>query len=385
MGLKVEPPAVNRSAFRFTVGGDGSVVYGIGAIKGVGEGAIEAMLAAREAEGPFADLWDFCRRIDLHKANRRVLEAMIRAGALDELGANRATLMAQLPLALKLAEQDKESAAAGQVDLFGALEPLRKSAPDPQIAGEVREDWEEEQRLDGERETLGLYLTGHPINRFERELGAVVSARIAPMLEAGKDRNDREPRTVAGLVVSVRHGKTQRGRMGSVVLDDRTGRIEVAVFNEVYEQVRDLLTPDRILVVTGALAYDEYRDNWSLRAERVRTLEDARAELASALELVLDLSGERAADAARITEALTATLDAYRGPGLAVLLDTVRPGARGRLRLGDGWRVQPSDELLKRLRQILGPDAVQVIYGGLALRARAPEPERERPRLALVR
>ena len=243
MGLKVEPPAVNRSAFRFTVGGDGSVIYGIGAIKGVGEGAIEAMLAAREAEGPFADLWDFCRRIDLHKANRRVLEAMIRAGALDELGANRATLMAQLPLALKLAEQDKESAAAGQVDLFGALEPLRKSAPDPQIAGEVREDWEEEQRLDGERETLGLYLTGHPINRFDRELGAMVSARIAPMLEAGKDRNDREPRTVAGLVVSVRHGKTQRGRMGSVVLDDRTGRIEVAVFNEVYEQVRGPADP----------------------------------------------------------------------------------------------------------------------------------------------
>ena len=113
------------------MGGDGSVIYGIGAIKGVGEGAIEAMLAAREADGPFADLWDFCRRIDLHKVNRRVLEAMIRAGALDELGANRATLMAQLPLALKLAEQDRESAAAGQVDLFGALEPSRKRGPGP--------------------------------------------------------------------------------------------------------------------------------------------------------------------------------------------------------------------------------------------------------------
>ncbi len=385
MGLKVEPPAVNRSALRFTVGGDGSVIYGIGAIKGVGEGAIEAMLAARDAEGPFTDLWDFCRRIDLHKANRRVLEAMIRAGALDELGANRATLWAQLPLALKLAEQDRESAAAGQVDLFGALTPSRKSVPDPQIAGEVRADWEEEQRLEGEKETLGLYLTGHPINRFDRELGAMVSARIAPMLEAGKDRNDREPRTVAGLVVSVRHGKTSRGRMGSVVLDDRTGRIEVAVFNEVYEQVRDLLTPDRILVATGAFTYDDYRDNWSLRADRVRTLEDARAELASALELVLDLSGERAPDSARITEALAGALGAYRGSGLPVMLDTIRPGARGRMRLGDTWRVQPSDELLKRLRQILGPDAVAVVYGGPPARVRAPEVERERPRLAVVR
>ncbi len=131
MGLEVEPPAINQSAFRFTVGKDGSVIYGLGAIKGVGESAIEAMLAARNEGGPFADLWDFCRRIDLHKANRRVLDAMVRAGALDGLGANRATLSAQLPSALKLAEQDRESAAAGQVDLFGALEPATQTGPGP--------------------------------------------------------------------------------------------------------------------------------------------------------------------------------------------------------------------------------------------------------------
>ncbi len=386
MGLRVEPPAINRSAFRFTVGEDGAVIYGIGAIKGVGEAAIEAMLGARASGGPFSDLWDFCRRIDLHKANRRVLEAMIRAGALDGLGANRATLMAQLPLALKLAEQDRESAAAGQVDLFGALEPSRKSAPDPQVAGEVREEWEEDQRLQGEKETLGLYLTGHPINRFDRELNALVSARIAPLLEAGKDRNDREPRTLAGLVVSVRHGKTQRGRMGSVVLDDRTGRIDVAVFNETYEQVRDLLAADRILVATGAFTYDDYRDNWSLRADRVRTLEDARAELASYLELTLDLSTALAqARAGQVCDALEAALSAYRGGNLPVQVEYIRPGARGRLRLGQAWRVQPRDEFLKRLRQILGAEAVQVVYGGPASALRPQEAPRPPPRLALVR
>jgi DNA polymerase-3 subunit alpha len=386
MGLKVEPPAVNRSAFHFTVGQDGAVIYGIGAIKGVGESAIEAMLGARGAGGPFADLWDFCRRIDLHKANRRVLEAMIRAGALDGLGANRATLWAQLPLALKLAEQDRESAAAGQVDLFGALEPVQRQAPDPQIAGEVREDWEEERRLQGEKETLGLYLTGHPINRFDRELNAMVSARIAPLLEAGKDRNDREPRTLAGLVVSVRHGKTSRGRMGSVVLDDRTGRIEVTVFNEVYEQVRDLLAPDRILVATGAFTYDDYRDNWSLRADRVRTLEDARAELASSLELTLDLvTPEAQGRVPEIDEALAAVLSAYRGGPLLVQVHYIGPGARGRLRLGPAWRVQPRDELLKRLRQVLGPDAVEVVYGVPAADPRPREAQRPAPRLALVR
>jgi DNA polymerase-3 subunit alpha len=386
MGLRVDPPTVNRSAFHFAVGEDGAVIYGIGAIKGVGEAAIEAMLGARDAGGPFADLWDFCRRIDLHKANRRVLEAIIRAGALDGLGANRATLMAQLPLALKLAEQDHERTAAGQADLFGMLEPVRASAPDPQIAGAVRDEWEEEQRLQGEKETLGLYLTGHPINRFDGEIDAMVSARLAPLLEAGKDRNDREPRTLAGLIVSVRHGKTQRGRMGSVVLDDRTGRIEVAVFNEVYEQARDLLVPDRILVVTGAFTYDDYRDNWSLRADRVRTLEDARAELAGHLDLTLDLGTPQAqARAGQVCDAMEAALCAYRDGTVPVQIEYIRPGTRGRLRLGPTWRVQPRDELLKRLQQILGAEAVRVVYGGSAAAPRPQEAQRPAPRLALVR
>ena len=192
MGLKVEPPAVNRSAFRFTVGDDGSVIYGMGAIKGVGEGAIEAMLAARDAEGPFADLWDFCRRIDLHKANRRVLEAMIRAGALDGLGANRATLWAQLPLALKLAEQDRESAAAGQVDLFGALEPSRKTAPrTPRSPGTFATSGTKSSASRGRRRPWGFTSRGTPSTASTANW-APWSAPASPRsCEAGKDRNDR--------------------------------------------------------------------------------------------------------------------------------------------------------------------------------------------------
>ncbi len=183
MGLGVLPPTVNRSECRFTAADDQTVVYGIGAIKGVGESAIEAMLEARRTDGRFRDLWDFCRRIDLHKANRRVLEALIRAGALDELGPNRATLMAQLPMALKLAEQHKESQAAGQVDLFGGAVDSVAAEPDPQLAARVWDEWEEDERLQGEKETLGLYLTGHPINRYDAELEAMVGARLGTLLE----------------------------------------------------------------------------------------------------------------------------------------------------------------------------------------------------------
>jgi DNA polymerase-3 subunit alpha len=386
--LRVEPPTVNRSAYRFTVADPRTVVYGMGAIKGVGEGAIEAIIAARAADGPFRDLWDFCRRIDLHKANRRVLEALVRAGALDELGPNRATLMAELPLALKLAEQHHATRAAGQTDLFGALEPVASPEPDPQLATEVRADWEDEQRLAGEKETLGLYLTGHPIDRYEAELQAMAVSRIAKLLETDRelgrrDRRDREKRSVAGLVVSVRHGKTQRGRMGSVVLDDRTGRIEITVFSELYEKARHLLIPDQILQVSGALNFDEYRDSWSLRADDVRIFEHARAAMADHLRLELDLSDPAAhAEGLARLDALRAALAAFRDGDLPVRLRYRRPGAAGELVLGDAWRVEPTDALLKRLRQLLGGDAVRVVY------ERSPLPtaqsEAQRPRLAAV-
>ncbi len=394
MGLKVEPPTINRSEYRFTIADSGTVVYGLGAIKGVGESAIESILEIRRAEGPFRDIWELCRRIDLHKANRRVLEGLIRAGALDGLAPNRATLMAQLPAALKLAEQHRETQAAGQGDLFGALEPAAAPRPDPQIASEVREDWDDEQRLAGERETLGLYLTGHPIDRYATEIDAMVGPtnRIARLQEteradpeAGNRWRDRERRTVAGLVVGVRHGKTQRGRMGSAVLDDRTGRIEITVFSELYEQARGLLVQDQMLAVSGSLNFDEFRNAWTLRADDIRTFEQARESQADHLALTLDLSDPaRHGEGAALVAQIRTVLEPFRGGDLRILVDYRRPGVHGRLVCGDAWRVQPRDALLKQLRRLLGNEAVTVSYQRGALSA--PELQQQRaPRLAVVK
>jgi DNA polymerase III subunit alpha len=388
MGLEVMPPAINRSEYQFTVSGERCIVYGIGAIKGVGGSAIDAMIEARRAGGSFKDLWDLCQRIDLHKANRRVLEALIRAGALDELGANRATLMQHLPLALKVAEQHKAMQEAGQTDLFGAVEPAAASAPDPQLSQGACEDWEEEERLQGEKETLGLYLSGHPINRVEHELNNMTSTRIGALLDgggAGRGRGERERRTVVGMVVAVRHGKTQRGRMASVMLDDRTGRMEVTVFSELYEQVRDILVTDRILAVTGNLSFDEYRDAWSLRAEEVQTIEAAREALADHLRLTLSLSGtEERARASALLGELRSVLSAFSGGRLPVVVDYRRGEAHGLLRLGDEWRVKPSDELLRRLRRLLGSDSVWVSYRGQVYQLPAREETARVPRLAVA-
>jgi len=365
MELAVEPPDVNRSDYMFTVGDERRVIYGLGAIKGAGQAAIEGILAARARAGAFKDLFECCRRIDLRKANRRVLETLIRSGALDRLGPNRRTLMMQLPLALKLAEQHEQNQSTGQSDLFGggAAEP---PVPDVQLVPEDGEEWEDEQRLQGERETLGLYLTGHPIDRYARELACVVSSRIGDLALPEEERRygARQAAVIAGLVMGVRHSQTPRGRMGSVVLDDRTGRIEATLFSEVYEAHRDLLMQDKILVVAGNLSYDEYRGGLSLRVDQVFEFEQARAAYAARLQLSLgaDWVAERGLAAEAAAEQLAEILSAYRGGPCPVSLAYRGRSARAELVLGDSWRVHPNDELLHRLSRFLGLERVQVDY-----------------------
>ena len=368
MRLAVEPPDVNRSEYMFTIDGERTVVYGLGAIKGVGEGAIEGIVAARAAGGPFADLVDFCRRIDLKRANRRVLEALIRAGALDRLGANRATLMVRLPYALKMAEQHAAMQAAGQDDLFGM------STEVPVVAGDgdgvlplAVEDWDDDQRLSGEKETLGLFLTGHPIDFYANDMNRLVSTRIARL--GGDDL--REPRgrrggrkvMVAGMVVAVSRRNTQSGPMASVLLDDKTGRIEATLFSQVYERFRDEIASDRVLVVEGTLVRDEYRGGLGIRADGVSSLEAVRIARAAVLELALDAAWVAARGSAEhALQALREMLEPARGGACEVRLRYRRSDAEAVLRLGEHWSVRPTDILLRQAQRLLGADAVTVHF-----------------------
>ena len=366
MQLAVEPPQINHSQLRFTATDVGTIRYGLGAVKGVGESAIEALLQARDSGKPFTDLWDLCLRVDLRRANRRTLEALIRAGALDGLAANRATLLNQLPAAVKLAEQHQTRAVSGQNELFGAVaEPAVSQAPDPQIAAQVWPEWDEDERLAGEKDTLGLYLTGHPINRYESEINAIGSVRINKLLltAKGATASNGESRTIVGLVVGTRTSKTSRGRMATLTLDDRTGRIEVTVFAELYDQVRTLVTSDQILIVTGTLSFDSFRDRWALRAQRIRSLTEARTELADHLALTLDVRdpAHYATGKQRIDELVT-VLQPFRGTGLRLRIHYRCPGVQAQLQAGKQWRVTPSDDLLKTLRQLLGAEQVRVSY-----------------------
>jgi DNA polymerase-3 subunit alpha len=339
-------------------------VYGLGAIKGVGEAAIEAIVSERESGGHFRDLFEFCRRIDVKKVNRRVLESLIRAGALDGLGANRASLMLQLPLALKMAEQHHAMQAAGQNDLFGMGDP-QPAQTFSQVLPDNVEEWEDEQRLQGEKETLGLYLTGHPIDRYEAELRQIVSSRIGDLsLESNPGEAPQRRRgiqvVVAGLVVSATHRQTQRGRMATLLLDDRSGRIEATLFNETYEAHRDLLAADRILVVSGSLNHDEFRGGLSIRVDNILPFEQARGHYASQIGLNLQLNGANAHD---YRQELMQILTPFRGGTTGIRLHYQTAGAAGDLLFGQTWRVNPTDELLRRLGRLLGSENVRVIYG----------------------
>jgi DNA polymerase-3 subunit alpha len=368
MNLLVNPPHINHSEYKFTVDGSDTVIYGLGAIKGVGEAAIESIIAEREQSGQYRDLFEFCRRVDLRKANRRVLESLIRSGAMDELGANRATLMSQLPLALKMAEQHHAMQEAGQNDMFGMSDESVQSVPD-QIVPDAHEEWDEQLRLQAEKETLGLYLTGHPINRYLNEFPGVGISRISDLAldnDSGVGGKGYAKRggvkvMIAGLVISSSHRMTQRGRMGTVILDDSTARIEVTLFSEAYEEHRELLAADKILVVTGSLNYDEYRGGLSIRADQVLEFEQARSLYAMAIQL--DTAKLNGSVNPELLSKIHGILKTYQGGNCNIRLRMVRPDSHGILEFGEEWKVTPTDELLRRLERLFDQDAVKMIYG----------------------
>jgi DNA polymerase III subunit alpha len=359
MGLTVLPPDVNASGYEFTACGERNIRYGLGAVRGVGRGAVEALIAARTRHGPYATLEDLCRRLDLQKVNRRVLEALLRSGSLDGLGTSRATLMEGLAAAMQLGDQNTRAHAAGQNDLFGLADEERAGTP-PRRAAPLPE-WSEAVRLAGERETLGLYLTGHPLGRFESSLARFVTHRIGDLvsdrpvagLESGR-YGAGKPVTVAGLIDEVK----KRGPRVILTLDDRTGRVEAMLFEETWLKHRELVAKDALVLVEGLLRFDEFSDAWRLAARRITALDEVRARCAQ--RLVIRCTQE---DVARVSERLGTVLAPWRPGTCPVTVEYSGNTASGALNLGAEWAVRVSRELLEQLEALVGAEAVQVVYG----------------------
>ena len=380
MQLVIHPPNINRSRYKFKVsprsgredplGGtvqkqeasdQYDVVYGIGAIKGVGEAAIEGIIAEREANGLYSDLFDFCRRIDLRKANKRVMESLIRAGALDEIAPaleglprweSRATMMRSLPDAMQAAEQHVRDQERGQGDLFGGDEEVQSATA---VSYQQSKPWSEDERLIGERDTLGLYLTGHPIDQHEEELSHIITQRMN-RLSSDKDKMV----TLAGLLVSMRVVKTHTGKpLAILVLDDRTGRLEMTLFAETYEKYRHLLEKDAILVVQGTVTDDDYTGGLRMNTEELWNLDGARAAYMKRLTLKLEQSQLQGNGVG----ALATVIKPFCEGHIPVRIHYRQPAVVAQLDMGPEWNVQPNSALFQRLREHLGEDAVVSDYG----------------------
>ena len=354
MGLRVLPPDVNESVYKFKIAGDDGIRYGMGAIKGVGASAVEAIIEERERDGPFTSLPDLCRRIDLQRVNRRVFEALIRSGSLDLIGANRASLTAELERSMHLGEQNSRAISVGQVDLFGLSTAAEKT---------VVAEWSEAERLAGERETLGLFLSGHPITPYEPDLKFLVSARLAdvggpkppPPVEGARSWSAGKPATVAGLVLEIR----RRPNRVTLILDDRSARLEVSLYEEVFQQHRDIIVKDAILIIDGTLRFDDFIEAWRLQGKSLMDIDRARERYARRLWLRWPAEFDGPQGMNRFEQVLKPYL---RGPcGVSVAVN--REDYSGKINLSDAWSVRPSRELLDKLSHLVGRNGWYLVYG----------------------
>ncbi|MBT1065699.1 DNA polymerase III subunit alpha [Bowmanella sp. Y26] len=352
MELTVLPPDVNTGLYKFTVNPQNQIVYGIGAVKGVGEGPIEAIIEAREANGPFSDLFDFCARVDLKKVNKRVLEKLVYSGAMDNLGPHRASLMATLPEAIAAADQHAKAESFGQSDMFGLL------TTEPEAVEQAFADvpkWAEKVWLEGERETLGLYLTGHPINQYQKEIKHYTKTRLVDVKPTPRDGSV----TAVGLVIDMRVMVNKKGRRWAIVtLDDKSARLDVRFFPDMFEQFEAVLEKDRILVISGQVSFDEYSGGNTMTARDVLDIVQAREKNARAIVLQLEQAWCNADNVGR----LKTLLSQYQGGACPIQLCYTHPDASATLMVGAQWYVVPQDELLYDLRVTLGEEQVSLTF-----------------------
>ncbi|MFS1422175.1 DNA polymerase III subunit alpha [Shewanella sp. 10N.286.48.B5] len=351
MGLPLIPPDVNKGLFKFTVDDDLNIVYGIGAIKGVGDGPVESILNARK-DGPFIDLFDFCARIDLKKLNKRVIEKLICAGALDSLGPHRAAMIATLPEAILAAAQHNKAEAIGQNDMFGLL----NSEPEDNKQNFVEcTPWPDKVWLEGERDTLGLYLTGHPINQYLKELKQYTSGRLKDVHPTDRGKTMK----AAGLVIATRVMVTKRGsKMGLVTLDDKSSRLEVMLFTEAFEKFNHLLEKDKILICEGEVSFDDFAGGNRMTARNIIEIGEARSHFANAVEINITADDINQTWLEQFEQALTP----WKNGSVPVIINYQQQQAAGQLRLGDEWRVNPTDELMLAIESLVGSKNVKIVF-----------------------
>jgi DNA polymerase-3 subunit alpha len=366
LGLKIEPPHINHSHHEFTAVDGQTIRYGLGALKGVGHAAIDMIELDRDANGPFKDLGDFCKRVDHHKVNKRAMDVLVRSGTLDDLdpAINRARMLHELPAAIQAAEQFQHNQQSGQVDMFGG--DLLDDSPvagtnhitGPQHAShEAIRPWTRLQELVAEKETLGLYLTGHPVELQKDDLAHFTTCSLGSVESrmSAESRGNRRgtPMVLAGQVCAIRR---RNNRGGFVTMEDHSGRIETALFDDTWTLYADLLNKDEIIVVEGRVAVDNFSGGFKMTAQKLMTLSDAKSRFARGVQISLRGPGED------ICAALQSTFVPYRNGSGSVWLNYSNTRARARLELGEEWHLKACEELVAALGELEMVSDARLVY-----------------------
>lgn len=349
MGIKILDPSINQGNYKFVANPQGEIIYGLGAVKGVGEAVIQDIVNEREAGGAFKDLNALCIRVGAKKLNRRVLEAFIRSGSFDCLHANRATMFASFPSCLQLATQTAKEQASGQMSLFAEFD-----TPEQTVEYTEVEPWDEKVRLQGEKETLGHYRSGHPIDRYADELKQFITAPIAKLKP-----NENRAVVVAGFIASVRTILTKKNdKMAFVSLQDQTGSVDLAVFSDVLTESRDLVVKDQLVIVEGEVSLDDYSGGIRMSCSKLLSIEEARSAFGKQIVIKLDqLNQDNNAN-----QKLASTIEPFKPGKFPIQIEYQRPEGKARIALGKAWNVTPKDELIENLHKHFGRENVVVEY-----------------------
>ncbi len=355
LSLTILPPDINRSDFQFTVDEQNRIIYGLGALKGAGEAALSVLLQERQQNGAFKSLTDLCKRANSQKVNKRVLETLIKSGAFDSLGGTRRAMLAFLPEAMRMAEQHHRDQLKGQTDLFGGMFGDVLGASNESIMSDLAE-FPEKERLQLEKETLGLYLTGHPLDEYKQEIeGLPHRMPLADLAEDEHTKYKKQAVMLAGLVSSIRTQNTDNGKRAFVQLDDNTAYYEALIFTDTYAQYAELLAKDNCVVIEGVLDTN-FSGKTRLRVEKIHNMQSVRENFLR--RVYFKLSHDQKACFAQLKPYLIQS----DNPKHQIIIDYRGVKAKTELKLGGQWQVALGDESLKEMREILEKDQLRLVF-----------------------
>ncbi len=349
-------PSINRSEYGFSVLSDHEILYGLGAIKGVGKSTVESIILERKDNGNYTSLNDFCKRLEKERINRRVLEALIKSGAMDDFDLYRSDLSSSLDDAIKTSDQSARDAAAGQEDMFGIAENNVKKDSKKRKTKE----WDQLTFLRKEKESLGLYLSGHPFkfvkeysNQFTNGSLKEICKKNPPLIEENQYQAKQTDVVVSGLVSDIK----KRGNRITVTLDDSSARMDVVFFKESYFKNKEFLRKDEIILVDGKLRFDQFSSSWQVNAEKVRMIDDVIEEKARILTIDLDENHNYL-----LIEKIKNALTASEQGECQVAINYENSSAIGRVELGDDWKILPTSKLRKDLEELIGRNSFNLSY-----------------------